>query len=125
MQRLKLDAGADGHHIVHREGGTLEERGRAKRQLHDFVNTTLERLIAIETRRNHAKVSSLMHLARLDISVMPTSTGELSYFVNEVERGVGVCLYTKIDHSRSMDVIDEFREVLLRWLDTLPCSPVV
>ena len=93
---------------MHHEGGTLEEQRHGKCLLYNFVNTMLEQLITIETRCNHAKVSSLMHLAQLDVSVIATSTGEISYFVNEVERGVGVCLYTKLDHSRSMDIIDEF-----------------
>lgn len=114
-----MDAGGEGHHAVHGEGGTSEDRQRAQQQLYDFVSRTLQQLIAVETSRDGATYSSLEHLARLDISVMPAQTGELLYFVNEVERGSGMQLYSGIDPSRSMEMMDELGHTLVKWLDSL------
>jgi hypothetical protein len=116
--RVKLDSGADGYSIIHRDGGTLDELQAGRQQLHDFVLDTLNALVKIEKSRTQATVSSLEHLARVDVSVMHNDSGELAYFVNEVERGVSVCLYSRLDSSRSMEIMDEFREVVTRWLDS-------
>ena len=117
VHRAKLDAGVEGFNVVHRGGGTLEERQQGQSQLHTFVQQTFSGLIAAEMHRVCGGVCSLAHLARLDVSVMRNVAGELVYFVNEVERGVGVCLYLRLDSLRTMEIIDEFREVLLQWLD--------
>jgi hypothetical protein len=112
-----IDAGGEGHHIVHGEGGTSEQRRQSQQELYEFVLKTHERLVTLEKRRDACSVSSLEHLARYDVSVITAESGELHYVVNEVERGSGLQMYSSIDPSRSMEMMDELGEVLIHWLD--------
>jgi hypothetical protein len=50
---------------------------------------------------------------------MHDNCGELCYVVNEVEQGSGLHMYSGIDPSRSMEVMDELGGVLVNWLDSL------
>jgi hypothetical protein len=111
-----MDAGGEGHHIVHSEGGTTKQRHQAKQELDSFIRHTHERLVKAEMRRDSSRQSSLEQLARYDVSVVPGDSGELCYVVNEVERGSGLQLYSRIDSSRSMEIMDELGQVLISWL---------
>jgi hypothetical protein len=50
--RSMIDAGGEGHHIVHGEGGTSEQRRQAQQELHEFVLNTHQRLVTLEKRRD-------------------------------------------------------------------------
>lgn len=112
-----MDAGGEGHHIIHGEGGTTEQRHQAEQELYSFIQHTHEQLVKVEKRRDSSGKSSLEQLARYDVSVMPVDSGEIRYVVNEVERGSGLQLYSGIDSSRSMEIMDELGQVLIGWLD--------
>jgi hypothetical protein len=99
---------------MYREGGTLHERSFALQEFHNFAKRTYDALV----EGNNA--SSLWLLCRLDISVMfNRDTGVLDYFVNEVERGVLVCLFAGVGECvyPAQKVGDEMKGHIMKMLD--------
>jgi hypothetical protein len=96
-------------------GGTLRQIARGKEEFEDFVLRTYKALLAAESFSPH----SLEHIGRFDIGVMWNPTTEvLEYFVNEVERGVLVCLFGYLVDVYSTDKVgDQTAEHLIRTLD--------
>ncbi|KAH7919854.1 hypothetical protein BV22DRAFT_1050777 [Leucogyrophana mollusca] len=104
--------------LASRDGGSRREREQADNELHEFALTTLEELIIQEENQLQQK-STLRIFARMDISVIADpSTGDLCYFVNEVERSPAVSVFSRIfpEFQVPERFADEFGEVWLEWL---------
>jgi hypothetical protein len=96
-----------------REGGTLEQRKDAIAELHDFALKTYHAIV-------DDSQSSLHFMCRLDIGVMMNQeTQRLEYFVNELERGVAICLFGIINDGLYIThrFGDQTMHGLLRLLD--------
>jgi hypothetical protein len=99
---------------MYREGGTLRERSFALQEFHEFAKHTYDSLV------EGNDTSSLRLLCRLDISVMfNRDTGKLNYFVNEVERGVLVCLFASVGECvyPAQKIGDEMQGHIMKMLD--------
>lgn len=62
-------------------------------ELNGFAKANLAALSKMEKQSTGVQ-SSLDLFCRLDLGVIQTENGRLNYFVNEVERGPNVCLWT-------------------------------
>lgn len=106
-----------------RRGGTKRKRNIAEEQLRAFALTTYTALIEKEKEDFPSPhQSSLELMCRLDIGVMMNSqTGRLDYFVNEVERGCLVCLFSSIGEGNYLPhrAADEMFEGVVRLLDRI------
>jgi hypothetical protein len=101
--------------ILERIGGSIEQRRHADEELHAFTLTTFKALVEKEGFGD----SSLDLICRFDISVIENGSGTLDYFVNEVERGVAVCLFSSVDTDHVTErVADELGPLLVRWIRT-------
>ncbi|KAG2057233.1 hypothetical protein BDR06DRAFT_951884 [Suillus hirtellus] len=88
-------------------GGTLSEQRQANQELESFVTTALNQLIGVEEESLGAP-SSLRLIVQLDLGVMHGPDGQLGYFVNEVEQGTGIGLFS-MGHPRwTLWLADEF-----------------
>ena len=96
-------------------GGTLSERRAADEELESFVQSTLDSLISLEEDALQAP-SSLRIVARLDVGVMRGTNGQLGYFVNEVERGIAISLFSRGNPRWAFRFADEFRILLGQWI---------
>jgi hypothetical protein len=97
-----------------REGGTYDERKFAQKELEDFALRTYNAIV-------DNSQSSLRFMCRLDIGVMMNpNTQRLEYFINELERGTLICLFSVISDGMYMPhrFGDESREAVLRMLDS-------
>lgn len=81
-----------------------------------FVRKTYEALRVRE--RRGTDLLSIDHLARFDISIIKNEAGRYDYFVNEVERGVGVCKFFSVSYQRATEIMDEWGLVMQRWMDS-------
>jgi hypothetical protein len=97
-------------------GGTVAERHLADRELKSFVITTLRNLIAIEEGILQG-TSSLRLMARVDLGVLRGSDGRLGYFVNEVERGIMIALFSQGNPRWTLRLADEFSGLFSQWID--------
>ena len=79
--------------ILERVGGSIDQRQYADAEMSGFCLTTLKALVEKEGFED----SSLNMICRLDISVIQNASGQLDYFVNEVERGVAICMFSSVD----------------------------
>lgn len=95
-------------------GGTLAERRLADQELESFVTAALSQLVCIEEELLGAS-SSLRLMVRVDISVMHGPNGQLGYFINEVERGVGIGLFSTGNPRWTLRLADEFAGMFSRW----------
>ena len=96
-----------------REGGTKKQRHLAKMELEDFALKTYNAIVD----DGH---SSLRFMCRLDIGVMMNKEiQQLEYFVNELERGALICIFSVIGEGSYIPhrFGDETREALLKLLD--------
>jgi hypothetical protein len=99
--------------ILERIGGSIEQRRNADEEMHAFCLTTLKALLEKEGFED----SSLDLICRLDISVIEDGSGNLDYFVNEVERGVAICLFSSVDTDHVTErVADELGPLLVDWI---------
>lgn len=67
--------------------GTMEMEV-ARTKVNEFVQDFLSRLVALE-----GEISSLSVFCRVDMSIFVGPDRRVSYFVNEVERGITTCLW--------------------------------
>ncbi|KAG2088842.1 uncharacterized protein F5147DRAFT_780850 [Suillus discolor] len=96
-------------------GGTLAERRLADLELESFVTAALSQLVCIEEEFLGTS-SSLRLMARVDVSVMHGPNGQLGYFINEVERGVGIGLFSTGNPRWTLRLADEFACMFSRWM---------
>ncbi|KAG1838461.1 hypothetical protein DFJ58DRAFT_733834 [Suillus subalutaceus] len=96
-------------------GGTCSERRQADQELESFATTVLSQLIEVEEDLLGAP-SSLRLMVRLDIGVMHGPDGQLGYFINEVERGVGIGLFTAGNPRWTLRLADEFGCSFSKWM---------
>ncbi|KAG2335749.1 hypothetical protein BDR05DRAFT_971466 [Suillus weaverae] len=96
-------------------GGTLSERRQADEELESFATTVLSQLIEVEEDLLGAP-SSLRLMVRLDIGVMHGLDGRLGYFINEVERGVGIGLFSAGNPRWTLRLADEFGCSFSKWM---------
>lgn len=71
-----------------------KEKKAAHAQLNKFCKETLAALVKLEHSFLRFR-PSIAHIARLDVSLMRGTDGELSYFVNEVTRGTRFVLFLR------------------------------
>jgi hypothetical protein len=64
----------------------------AMSELLTFAQTNFTELSNME-RRMTGSASSMDIFCRMDIGMIQTEDGSLDYFVNEVEKGINVCLW--------------------------------
>jgi hypothetical protein len=95
-------------------GGTICERRRADQELESFATAVLSQLIGIEEEFLNAP-SSLRLMVRLDVGVMHGPDGQLGYFINEVERGMGIGLFSSGNPRWTLRLADEFECIFSRW----------
>jgi hypothetical protein len=88
---------------------------KAKAELVDFVLKTLRCVIAQE-QRQYGAVPSLMQFCRVDVGLIRTEGGYLNYFVNEIERGINVGLWTGAFPEKVGLVAEKFSAVLHSWI---------
>ncbi|KAG2126333.1 uncharacterized protein EDB93DRAFT_1064493, partial [Suillus bovinus] len=112
--RLQKPYGFDD--IMDPVGGTVEERHLADAELESFVVATLSNLIAIEEGLLQG-TSSLRLMARVDLGVLRGSDGRLGYFVNEVERGIMITLFSQGNPRWALRLADEFSGLFSQWID--------
>ncbi|KAG1853983.1 hypothetical protein F4604DRAFT_1932952 [Suillus subluteus] len=96
-------------------GGTFSERCQADQELESFATTVLSQLIEVEEDLLGAP-SSLRLMVRLDIGVMHGPDGQLGYFINEVERGVGIGLFSAGNPRWTLRLADEFGCSFSKWM---------
>ncbi|KAG1771569.1 hypothetical protein EV702DRAFT_1048922 [Suillus placidus] len=96
-------------------GGTLSERRQADQELESFATTVLSQLIEVEEDLLGVP-SSLRLMVRLDIGVMHGPDGRLGYFINEVERGVGIGLFSAGNPRWTLRLADEFGCSFSKWM---------
>ena len=98
---------------MERRGGTVKERRAADEELHNFCLKTLNALV----QRERFPDSSLQLICRMDISLIRAADGTLNYFVNEVERGIAICLFGCVREDYVVDrVADELGPLLVSWI---------
>ncbi|KAG2048920.1 hypothetical protein BDR06DRAFT_1012566 [Suillus hirtellus] len=112
--RLQKPYGFDD--IMDPVGGTVAERHLADEELESFVVATLSSLIAIEEGILQG-TSSLRLMARVDLGVLRGSDGRLGYFVNEVERGIMITLFSQGNPRWALRLADEFSSIFSQWID--------
>ena len=99
--------------ILERVGGFIDQWHNADEEMSTFCLTTLKALVEKEGFED----SSLDLICRLDISVIENASGELDYFVNEVERGIAICLFSSVDTDHVTErVADELGPLLVDWI---------
>ncbi|KAG2362865.1 hypothetical protein BDR07DRAFT_1484225 [Suillus spraguei] len=97
-------------------GGTLSERRQADEELESFAKTVLNQLIEVEEESLGAS-SSLRLLVRLDLCVKEGPDGEFGYFINEVERGLGIGMFSSGNPRWTLRLADEFECVFSKWVN--------
>jgi hypothetical protein len=97
-------------------GGTLSERRQADQELESFAIAVLNQLIWLEEKSLGAP-SSMRLMVRLDLGVMHGPDGQLGYFINEVERGMGIGLFSTGNPRWTLRLADEFGCVFSKWMD--------
>lgn len=91
--------------------GTAEmEVARAK--VNDFIQDFLSRLIALEGEN-----SSLSVFCRVDMSIFVDRDRKVSYFVNEVERGITTCLWVGDGPSAAGHIGADISWPLAGWIN--------
>lgn len=88
-------------------------------ELLNFVEKTYRSLLQLE-KGKYPTESSLQQICRFDVSIMRNDSGDLQYFVNEVERGCLICFFSHIDAYRVQKVFDGFHSAFTEWLDRHP-----
>jgi hypothetical protein len=88
----------------------------AKEELFHFVRKTILALVDKE-QRQFQTCSSLKEFCRVDVGVIRTEDGRLEYFVNEVERGINVCLWVGTwKPERAGQIAKKLTMPLHRWI---------
>ncbi|KDQ06620.1 hypothetical protein BOTBODRAFT_181438 [Botryobasidium botryosum FD-172 SS1] len=115
--KLSWETGQNKDWLLLSDGGVKAVLKENRRFMRSFVYKTYE---ALRTReRKGDELLSIDHLARVDISVMSNSEGQFDYFVNKVERGVGVCKFFMGSYQATTKIIDEWGLVMQAWMDGL------
>jgi hypothetical protein len=106
-------AGQTGDDVAEREGGTIDQLAFAEAEFNNFILHTHRELLRLEGRQD----SSLSLICRIDVSLIRDADGSLHYFVNEVERGLTICLFSAIGNgSRVRQVMDEWGPLMVGWI---------
>jgi hypothetical protein len=88
----------------------------AKEELFHFVRSSLLALVDKEQRQFHT-CSSLKEFCRVDVGLIRGESGQLEYFVNEVERGINVCLWVGTwKPERAGQIAKKLSTPLHRWI---------
>lgn len=88
----------------------------AKEELFHFVRRTVLALVDKEYRQFQT-FSSLKEFCRVDVGLIWGERGQLEYFVNEVERGINVCLWVGTwKPERAGQIAKKLSRPLHRWI---------
>lgn len=79
---------------------------------------TYRALRELEMKRWNGGNLSIDQLVRFDVSVIQNPNNGFDYFVNEVERGMLVCLYPCASPARARRIIDEWGLTMMIWLNS-------
>lgn len=94
-----------------------EECQESRKGLYSFVSATLQGLREREQVRRPG-ASSLDCLARVDVGIIPGAKGGWDYFVNEVERGICVALFSYMPDIPSEQLMESMGTFLVKYLDS-------
>ena len=86
-----------------KETGSARDDPDAIKELDDFVRTTLRALVEMEVRSIGR--SSLPQFCRMDVGFMRTASDKVEYFVNEIERGPNVALWSTGPNRQNLGVV--------------------
>jgi hypothetical protein len=89
ISRMIQDPQTDSYDFSLNYNATQEEVKWSEEELYDFARKMLAAMVQYKTRKYGSK-PSLAFFVRLDIGLIQNNAGELSYFVNEMER-TGTC----------------------------------
>lgn len=108
----------DADMLMVREGGRDDQIAQAQKEMFDFAEKTLAKLIRMERKDPpHYDYLGIELLCRVDISIIDNADGDLDYFVNEVERGITMVLYPNDNPQRCIDrLADNLALKLPQWL---------
>lgn len=91
-------------------------RAHAMLELQTFVQTNLLEVTRME-KRTTGTVSSMDIFCRIDVGLILTEDGSLNYFVNEVERGPNICLWSGVGFTHLIgEVASELGFMLHSWV---------
>ena len=68
-------------------------------------------------KEKYQSQSSLEQFCRFDVAVMKDDEENIHYFVNEVERGCNVSLFSHIDPSNVLRLFDGYRVKFIQWIE--------
>jgi hypothetical protein len=113
---LQSNKDFDGKRLADRREASIMRTNLAKAELVEFVQKTLRSVIQQEQRQFQA-TPSLVQFCRVDLGIMESKQGRLDYFVNEIERGINVSLWTgKMTPERAGEVVNRFGKSLHSWI---------
>jgi hypothetical protein len=88
----------------------------AQDELYQFVKATIRSLVKQEYSLFHT-IPSLKQFCRVDVGLIKSGDGTMNYFVNEIERGINVSLWSGYDGPERLGkVVEPFAEVLHSWI---------
>jgi hypothetical protein len=94
---MKNKPNFDSDDIMSREGGTIDERRAGLDELSEFARKTYEALLAEDRKRYSHDLLAMSLWCRLDIGIVEIpGSGQLSYFVNEVEKFGATTLFGRL-----------------------------
>lgn len=113
---IRSNPNLNSDHIGFRKTANQALIHAAEKELHSFIMDTLK-LFVTKTENRWAASSCMRQFVRVDISFMEKD-GRMSYFVNEIERGLDVGLWAANDDGprRVGLVASTFAPSLHRWL---------
>ncbi|KAI5894454.1 uncharacterized protein SCHCODRAFT_02664994 [Schizophyllum commune H4-8] len=86
-----------------------------QRELVEFVEDFVYRLIRLENDKLHRSTSSMWLFCRIDVGILP-GTHTMHYFVNEVERGLATCLWGWHDWADTVMDINTIAELIPSYI---------
>jgi hypothetical protein len=102
--------------LATRSEANLDIVRRAKKELVTFVKNTLRSVITQEQRQYQA-IPSLAQFCRVDVGLIRNEEGKLDYFVNEIERGINVGLWSGAwAPEKAGKVAEKMATVLYSWI---------
>lgn len=95
-----------------------DERARGEQAFTEFVESTVRGLADLENRRRQDRSSSLLVFCRVDVGVcQPRRDGQLSYYVNEVERSLTVGLFRKTVSTQHLRMLHRAIDLIPAFMD--------
>lgn len=89
-----------------------DEKDATKAKYRGFVTEFLKRLISYDGNN-----SSLRAFCRVDVSIFVDENKTVSFFVNEVERGLTTCLFSTLGSNGIGHIGTDFAWLLAGWID--------